>query len=97
MHPVPQAESDEARRRAWDFGLISDGDAEWARRAAQLAAYVDAHGDAHVGFRSSDDAELARWAAKQRGDWAAGMLAPHRQDTPGSSWVPSWMLRTLRK
>jgi hypothetical protein len=25
-------ESDEARRRAWEFGLASDGDGEWLRR-----------------------------------------------------------------
>lgn len=37
-----------------------------------------AHGDAHVGFREHDDAELARWAAKQRKDWKGGDLAPDR-------------------
>ena len=73
-----QAESDEARRRAWGFGLMGDGECEWARRAGQLSDYVTLHGDAHAGFRSSDDAELARWAAKQRSDHAAGVLLPER-------------------
>ncbi|KAK9904745.1 hypothetical protein WJX75_001725 [Coccomyxa subellipsoidea] len=72
-------ESDEARRRAWEFGLASDGDGEWLRRADELRDYVAAHGDAHVGFREHDDAELARWAAKQRKDWKGGDLAPDRQ------------------
>ena len=37
-----------------------------------------AHGDTHVGFREHDDAELARWAAKQRKDCKSGDLAPDR-------------------
>ncbi|CAL8464357.1 g3892 [Coccomyxa elongata] len=72
-------ESDGARRRAWEFGLASDGDSEWLRRAGELREYVAAHGDAHVGFREQDDAELARWAAKQRKDWKSGDLAPDRR------------------
>ena len=47
-------------------------------RAGELRDYVAAHGDAHVGFREQDDAELARWAAKQRKDWKTGDLAPDR-------------------
>ncbi len=47
-------------------------------RAGELREYVAAHGDAHVGFREQDDAELARWAAKQRKDWKSGDLAPDR-------------------
>lgn len=37
-----------------------------------------ATGDAHVGFRTGDAPELARWAAKQRADYAAGALASER-------------------
>lgn len=35
-------------------------------------------GDAHVGFRTGDEPDLARWAAKQRADHAAGALAAER-------------------
>ena len=73
-----QEETEEARRRAWKFGLMSDGAAEWARHLGELRAYVGTHGDAHAGFRTADDAELGRWAAKQRADWRAGALQPDR-------------------
>ncbi len=44
-----------------------------------------ATGDAHVGFRTGDAPELARWAAKQRADYAAGALASERCDPLPSS------------
>ncbi|KXZ54089.1 hypothetical protein GPECTOR_5g194 [Gonium pectorale] len=64
--------------QAWQHGLASDGDAEWATRLGEMAAYVRAHGDTGVGFREGDDADLARWASKQRADWRKGRLAPGR-------------------
>jgi hypothetical protein len=73
-----QAEKDDARRRAWEFGLVSDGDSEWERRVGQMREYIALHGDTHVGFREHDDPELARWASKQRKDWAAGDLSADR-------------------
>ena len=54
------------RLQALQHGLLSDNDAEWGRQLAALAAYREAHGDAHVGHRPDDEAELVRWAAKQR-------------------------------
>lgn len=54
----------------------------WCVRAGELRDYVVAHGDAHVGFREQDDAELARWAAKQRKDRKSGDLAPDRCGQP---------------
>ena len=40
---------------------------------------MQAKGDAHVGFRTGDAPELARWAAKQRADHAAGTLSTERR------------------
>lgn len=71
-------ESAEQRVQAWSFGLVSDGDGEWSRHYAQLQEYVTAHGDAHVGFRSVDDAELSRWAGKQRRDYKTKSLSAER-------------------
>lgn len=75
---MKQAESDEARRRAWEFGLVSDGDTEWQRRVDQLREYIALHGDPHVGFRENDNPELARWASKQRKDWKTRDVSPDR-------------------
>ncbi|PSC73793.1 DEAD DEAH box helicase [Micractinium conductrix] len=72
-------ETAEQRLQAWQHGLVSDGAAEWARRFGELQAYAATHGDAHVGFRDGDDAELRRWAVKQRSDEAGGELAAERR------------------
>ncbi|KAG2441616.1 hypothetical protein HXX76_003236 [Chlamydomonas incerta] len=63
---------------AWEFGISSDDDTEWASRMQQLSAYAAAHGDTSVGFRDGDDRDLARWATKQRSDWRRGQLAAAR-------------------
>ncbi|KAK9839820.1 hypothetical protein WJX81_003795 [Elliptochloris bilobata] len=76
--PLDVEETAAQRAQAWQFGLASDGAREWARRARELAAYCQAMGDAHVGFRTGDAPELARWAAKQRADHAAGALPGER-------------------
>ncbi|KAG1672603.1 hypothetical protein FOA52_002083 [Chlamydomonas sp. UWO 241] len=65
---------------AWEFGLPSDGAAGWETRYAQLAAYVESTGDAHVGFRDGDDLDLTRWARKQRTEAKRGDLAPERRE-----------------
>ncbi|KAL4437291.1 hypothetical protein ABPG75_004430 [Micractinium tetrahymenae] len=67
-------ESADARLAAWRHGLVSDGAAEWGRRYEQLQRYHKQHGDAHAGYRDGDDAELGRWAAKQRSEAASGQL-----------------------
>ncbi|PRW45545.1 DEAD DEAH box helicase [Chlorella sorokiniana] len=67
------------RLQAWQHGLVSDNSTEWARRFGQLQQYVQAHGDAHVGCRDGDNAELARWASKQRSEHKAGQLAEGKQ------------------
>lgn len=72
-------ESADARLAAWRHGLVSDGAAEWGRRYEQLAGYRQRYGDAHVGYRDGDDAELGRWAAKQRAEAAAGQLDAGRR------------------
>mmetsp|Transcript_4258 Transcript_4258/g.12283 ORF Transcript_4258/g.12283 Transcript_4258/m.12283 type:complete len:346 (+) Transcript_4258:201-1238(+) len=66
------------RMQAWRHGVPSDSDAAFQARHRQLLAYVAHHGDAHVGFRSSDDPGLARWCAAQRAGHAEGTLATHR-------------------
>ena len=74
-----QADTEEERQRAWEFGLSSDGQQDWNRRIAELRAYQAQYGDSHVGFRENDVPELTRWAAKQRSDWRAGQLRQDRQ------------------
>ena len=74
-----QADADEERQRAWEFGLSSDGQQDWSRRLRDLSAYRERHGDPHVGFREGDPSELTRWAAKQRSDWRGGGLRQDRQ------------------
>ena len=61
------------RVKAWQHGLVSDGELEWEKRCLQLAQYAQQHGNAHIGFRDGEDADLARWARKQR--------SAHRQET----------------
>jgi hypothetical protein len=46
--------------QGWEYGVASDTDPEWQRRAGQLRAYHRQHGDTSVGFRDGDDPELAR-------------------------------------
>lgn len=80
--PEGGSESDEsadARLAAWRHGLVSDGAAEWGRRYEQLRGYRQRYGDAHVGYRDGDDAELGRWAAKQRSEAASGQLDQERR------------------
>ncbi|GLI69488.1 hypothetical protein VaNZ11_014121 [Volvox africanus] len=64
--------------QAWQYGIASDGDQEWAVRLAQLGDYRARYGDTCVGFRDGDDAELSRWTTKQRADQRRGELAPER-------------------
>lgn len=63
---------------AWQHGISSDGDREWASRLSQLAAYATLHGDCCVGFRDGDDPDLSRWANKQRADFRSGQLQQER-------------------
>lgn len=60
---------------ALQHGLSSDLPAEWQNKLTELAAYVQEHGDAHCGFRDSDDRRLARWCRKQRSDFSKGDLS----------------------
>ena len=76
-----QEDTDEERRRAWEFGLPSDSQQDWSRRLSELRAYRDCHGDAHVGFREVDAPELTRWAAKQRSDWRSSAMRSDRWRT----------------
>ncbi|GIL74822.1 hypothetical protein Vretimale_2411 [Volvox reticuliferus] len=64
--------------QAWQYGIASDGDQEWASRLTQLGEYRARYGDTCVGFRDGDDPELSRWATKQRADQRRGELAPER-------------------
>ena len=59
-------EAEEDRVSAWQHGLVSDGSLEWEKRCLQLAQYAQEHGDAHIGYRDSEDSDLVRWARKQR-------------------------------
>ncbi|EFN53095.1 hypothetical protein CHLNCDRAFT_137419 [Chlorella variabilis] len=68
------------RLQAWQHGLVSDNSAEWARRYSQLQQYAERYGDAHVGYRDGDDAELTRWAAKQRSEHRSGQLQAAKQE-----------------
>lgn len=63
---------------AWQHGLSSDTDAEWAAKFAELQAYVTAHGDAHVGYRAADDEQLTKWCKKQRSAQKDGSLGDAR-------------------
>lgn len=62
----------------WRHGLATGGGEDWAARVAQLRDYQREHGDAHAGYRASDDAELGRWAAAQRAAAAEGRLLADR-------------------
>ena len=57
---------------------MSDGEVEWDRRCLQLVQYVEQHGDAHVGYRDNEDADLVRWARKQRHAHKKQTLEPQR-------------------
>ena len=54
------------RVKAWQHGLVSDGQLEWDKHCLQLVQYAQQHGDPHIGYRDGDDPELVRWAKKQR-------------------------------
>lgn len=60
---------------ALQHGLSSDLPEEWQRSLCALAAYAQEHGDAHCGFRDSDDSRLAKWCRKQRSDFSKGQLS----------------------
>jgi len=66
------------RVKAWQHGLVSDGELEWDRRCLQLVQYAQQHGDAHIGHRDNEDADLARWARKQRLSHKHQTLDPRR-------------------
>lgn len=68
----------EQQVHAWRYGLSSDSDAAFAVRMGQLRAYQARIGDAHVGFRSTDDAGLSRWAHAQRSSAAEGCMSAER-------------------
>ena len=65
-------------QEAWSYGLASDNIHEWTARLEELSYYVNQWGDAHVGFRHSDDPELVRWARMQRSSFAEGSLTEAR-------------------
>ncbi|DBA70314.1 TPA: hypothetical protein ACH3X2_011737 [Trebouxia sp. C0005] len=75
---LDQQEKGADRVKAWQHGLVSDGELEWDRRCLQLVQYAQQHGDAHIGHRDEEDADLARWARKQRLSHKHGTLEPHR-------------------
>ena len=72
-------ESSEQRQLAWSYGLLGDGDGQWAKRLAELEQYKSIHGDAHVGNREGEDPSLVRWASKQREEFARGELPDARR------------------
>ena len=65
---------------AWEHGLLSDRDAQWRQRFAEMEQFYAEHGHSHVGWvPCRDDPELAAWAAKQRHDFHHGDLSNDRQ------------------
>ena len=66
------------RVKAWQHGLVSDGELEWEKRCLEVAQYAQQQGNAHIGYRDGDDADLARWAKKQRSAYHQNTLAPAR-------------------
>eukprot|EP01026_Neomeris_dumetosa_P036994 TRINITY_DN29984_c0_g1_i1.p1 TRINITY_DN29984_c0_g1~~TRINITY_DN29984_c0_g1_i1.p1 ORF type:complete len:297 (-),score=39.75 TRINITY_DN29984_c0_g1_i1:594-1484(-) len=64
--------------QSWMFGVFDDSDEQWEEQYNQLKKYVEAVGDAHVGFRDTDDDQLVRWAKKQRNEYIAGVLRDTR-------------------
>ena len=64
--------------KAWQHGLVSDGELEWEKRCLQLAQYIQQQGDAHIGYRDGEGADLARWAKKQRYAHRCNTLEPAR-------------------
>jgi len=75
---MDQQESFAQRMLAWQHGFVTDNDAEWSRRHEELQEYMKLNGDAHVGCRTGDDKDLARWAKKQRAAFKSGDLSDDR-------------------
>ena len=69
------------RVKAWQHGLVSDGILEWDRRCLQVVQYTQEYGDAHIGYRDNEDADLVRWARKQRLGHKRQTLQSHRLAT----------------
>ncbi|KAK9905084.1 hypothetical protein WJX75_009445 [Coccomyxa subellipsoidea] len=63
----------------WDHALASYREDLWNWRLDDLRAYISRHGDAHVGFRETDNPLLVQWAAEQRKE---GYSNWSRSDTP---------------
>lgn len=60
---------------------MSDVEAEWQHKWRALQRYHHQYGDAHVGFRDTDERkfpDLGRWASKQRAALKAHQLAGNR-------------------
>ena len=48
------------------------------------------HGDGHVGCRDTDDAELTRWATKQRSEHRSGQLSEEKREQLQVGWMGGW-------
>ena len=81
------SESSAQQQLAWSYGLLGDDDVQWNRRISELEQYKAVHGDTHVGFRDGDDAELVRWAAKQRKELTGGSLTEERREKLQVGWL----------
>lgn len=75
---VDQQENGADRVKAWQHGLVSDGQLEWDKHCLQLVQYAQQHRDAHIGYRDGDDPDLVRWAKKQRHAHKEGTLLTSR-------------------
>ncbi len=64
--------------QAWQHGVASSDRSEWDRYVELLREYAALHGDAHVGARDGDDAQLVRWVTMQRKEHARGELGEER-------------------
>jgi hypothetical protein len=49
------------------------------------------HGDGHVGCRDTDDAELTRWATKQRSEHRSGQLSEEKREQLQVGWMGGWV------
>eukprot|EP00873_Tetraselmis_striata_P034456 jgi/Tetstr1/454720/TSEL_041606.t1 len=78
---IDNQESFAQRMKAWQYGLATDSDEEWARRYGELEEYMRVNGDPHVGCREGDDRDLARWARMQRAAFKARELPESRVDS----------------
>lgn len=65
-----EEETPEELLRSWKAGLVSDSKEAWLSNFLKLTRYISENGDAAVGTRGGDDPALARWAEKQRADFA---------------------------